>query len=143
MTSVVIYCDGPDDGPRHDRCPVARYEKPYRVGGEEHEKWGPVRKWREQDSDSVISVPEFEREVTDDDDESRAANLSLHRMRRQFRYDCPVCPLDLQRHTYNLKFDIQAAHQHTLDAIAEAGRSEIFLREFMSLWKFQISKTRR
>jgi len=35
MTAVIIYCDGRENGPRHERCPIARYDGPYRVGNRE------------------------------------------------------------------------------------------------------------
>jgi hypothetical protein len=142
MTSVVIYCDGPDKGLRHERVPVARYDKPYRVGDDEHDKWGPVRSWR--DGDSLIVVPEFERWVTDDDDESRATNLSIRKLRQLFRYRCELCKpeFDLQRHTYNHQFDVKTARDRVLDAVAERG-GQITVRQLATAWKYQIAQTRR
>ena len=40
--TVTIYCDGTDATP-HERCYIARYDRPYRIGDEQHDKWGPVR----------------------------------------------------------------------------------------------------
>ncbi len=141
MTAVIIYCDGRENGPRHERCPIARYDGPYRVGNRES-IWEPTRTW--QQHDSIVTVPEFERWGTDDDDAQKSGRLSLPQLRRLFRYRCEQCkpkPFDLQRHNHNHDFDVELARDHVLDAVADRG--EIALRHFAVAWKYQISRTRR
>ena len=82
--------------------------------------------------------------VTDDDDESRATNLSIRKLRQLFRYRCELCKpeFDLQRHTYNHQFDVKTARDRVLDAVAERG-GQITVRQLATAWKYQIAQTRR
>jgi hypothetical protein len=132
--ALVIYCVGTLKKP-HPLVPIARYERPYRYGDEVEDLWGPIRRWR--DGDSIITVPEFERWVTDDDDDSRAAQLSLTKFRRGFFYRCELCSLDEQHYDFHAR----RARDAVLDEIADRGA--VSAREFARRLGDQISRTRR
>jgi hypothetical protein len=138
---IVFYCPGTEDHP-HELVPIARYVRYdfiWREADQWPGVWRAVRSWR--DGDTLITVPEFERWVTEDTDGVLGGTPSLPNMRRQFRYRCGVCGFDEQRHTHSAEFDIEAAHNAVLNTLAERGAVPI--REFIRLFHKQISATRR
>ncbi len=144
MTSVIIFCEGTKKH-SHERCLIARYDRPFLQGNERIDTWGPVRVWRHGDSDLIV-LPEFERWVTDDDPSSEATGLSLSKPRRLYRYRCGLCkpkPYDEQHHTHNLEFDVKGARNYVLDTLAAHGIDEISVRGFVERWRNQIPRTRR
>jgi hypothetical protein len=140
--ALVMYCAGKMDKP-HTLVPIARYDRPAHIAAEADQwprVWQPVRSWR--DGDTLITVPEFERWVTDDNEGSmRYGPLSLPDLRRLFRYRCKLCGFDEQHHTDNHEFDVQAAHEHVLNALADRGA--VSVQEFARMFRDQITQTRR
>jgi hypothetical protein len=131
MSTVIIYCGGPDDNP-HPRSYVARYDRPFFQGDEQIDKWGPARSWR--DGDSIVSVPEFERWVTDDSDESKAMARLSWPQRRLFRYRCQQCAFDEQRNTDSDSVDVWATRDQALDTLAARRIDEVPVRAFVAIW---------
>jgi hypothetical protein len=140
---MVLYCEGPDGKP-HDRRDIARYVR-YDIIWREADQWPrvwrPVRSWSR--GEETITVPEFERWVTDDNDDSMLYGPLSLPLRRQFRYRCEGCSLDAQRHTDNHEVDVEAAHETVLNALTDRGREDISVRDFVTLWEYQLSRTRR
>lgn len=150
MTTVAIYCNGTNEKNRHAWCPIARYDRPHMQGDELIDTWGPVRAWPGEGGTTAM-LPEFERWVTDDDDEAAAGTLSLTDQRRLFRYRCALCEFDYQRvgrmRHGGPAIDAWAARDSTLGIVAFkplayrgigeiAGIGKVVpVREFVKIWE--------